>query len=380
MLVGLAGCGFGRSETVILATTWTRAECLEIDGAFQKWSFGKPLRLRWIALAPGDDVATLADRADPPDLILGASGKTLRRLKASNRLEAVGPPWWVARRSMIEVVSKGQGDETPAFDDFRDDPVSLAWAESILDSDDWAVGYGVLVRKAGARRSPRPRSFSAFGAFERGEVDSALMVVSHHDGSGPKRQADAVPWDEGLAILAGGRSKTLASEFVRHLAESGKIGPPPDSEIERPSGGETLLADLLGATLVDAQEDLQMASAALKKSTHSERAAHWIEEPPPWPPASVAKLLKSDNGMALAETLAAQIAPEPATRAWLLRSWLSPARMIDGAFLDELAEAERGSLLREPRFRNWLRSEWTAWARQRYRRVARLASAGEPLP
>jgi hypothetical protein len=39
--------------------------------------------------------------------------------------------------------------------------------------------------------------------------------------------------------------------------------------------------------------------------------------------------------------------------------------------LDELATAASGKLTSEPRFREWLRAEWTAWARQRYRRVVR---------
>jgi hypothetical protein len=83
--------------------------------------------------------------------------------------------------------------------------------------------------------------------------------------------------------------------------------------------------------------------------------------------------------MPLIETLAAQLAPEADVRAWLLRSWLVPGRSVDGALLDELAAAVDGRLVREPRFRAWLRSEWTAWARQRYRRVARLAQRPEAV-
>jgi hypothetical protein len=99
----------------------------------------------------------------------------------------------------------------------------------------------------------------------------------------------------------------------------------------------------------------------------------WMTASPPWPPASVARFLnRESNAMPLIETLAAQLAPDPDVRAWLLRSWLAPARSVDGSLLDELAGAADGRLAREPRFRAWLRSEWTAWARQRYRRVARL--------
>jgi len=75
--------------------------------------------------------------------------------------------------------------------------------------------------------------------------------------------------------------------------------------------------------------------------------------------------------MSLIQTLAAELAPEPAARAWLLRSWLAPPRTVDDKLLGELAHAEQGLLGHEPRFRAWLREEWTAWSRQRYRRVAR---------
>lgn len=79
--------------------------------------------------------------------------------------------------------------------------------------------------------------------------------------------------------------------------------------------------------------------------------------------------------MAMVETLAGQVAPEADSRAWLVRSWLSPPRNVNGTFLQELNAAVDGRLALEPRFRSWLRSEWTAWARQRYRRVARNAEA-----
>ena len=67
-----------------------------------------------------------------------------------------------------------------------------------------------------------------------------------------------------------------------------------------------------------------------------------------------------------------------AVRSWLLESWEQPSRPIDGALLGELAHAVGGRLAREPRFRAWLQAEWTAWARQRYRRVARVAGGWVP--
>jgi hypothetical protein len=142
-----------------------------------------------------------------------------------------------------------------------------------------------------------------------------------------------------------------------------------------------MVADLLGATLFEAQDELWEAWASLERARDRDRVREWLTEPPPWPPASVAKYLRRDGekAMSLIQTLAAELAPEPAARAWLLRSWLSPARTVDDKLLGELAHAEEGRLGHEPRFRAWLREEWTAWARQRYRRVARLVAA-DPGP
>ena len=111
---------------------------------------------------------------------------------------------------------------------------------------------------------------------------------------------------------------------------------------------ENLVADLLGATLVDAQDELWAAWAALERAGYPAKALKWMTEPPPWPPASVAKILDrpGENAMTLMETLAREIAPEPSVRAWLVRSWLSPPRLIDDTLLTELARAVDGRLCR----------------------------------
>jgi hypothetical protein len=142
------------------------------------------------------------------------------------------------------------------------------------------------------------------------------------------------------------------------------------------------VADLLGATLVDAQDELWTAWRALEGVADRERALAWLVEPPPWPPASVSRYLGQggERAMALIETLSVEVAPTAAARAWLKRSWLSPARLVDQVFLAELSQAAEGKLCREPRFRAWLRLEWTAWARQRYRRVARWAGSETSRP
>jgi hypothetical protein len=144
-----------------------------------------------------------------------------------------------------------------------------------------------------------------------------------------------------------------------------------------------LLADLLGAAFVDAQEELLFAWEVLDRSRagQSPQSAAWLTEAPPWPPASVEKLLMrgGDRALAMVHDLAGQIAPDPELRFWLVQSWLRPSRQIDGSVLNDLAHAIGGRLVREPRFRAWLREEWTAWARQRYRRVARQVSGSVPI-
>ena len=101
---------------------------------------------------------------------------------------------------------------------------------------------------------------------------------------------------------------------------------------------DALRADLLGATLVDAQDELWAAWAALERAGYPENALRWMNEPPPWPPASIATMMSGggEHGMAMMETLAGQLAPEPSVRSWLVRSWLSPSRLIDEKMLDEL--------------------------------------------
>ncbi len=150
--------------------------------------------------------------------------------------------------------------------------------------------------------------------------------------------------------------------------------------MEADSAVEGLLADLVGAILVDAQDELWAAWAALGRAGDPEAARKWMAEPPPWPPASIARLLARGDSEALnlVEALAREIAPDAAVRAELIRSWLASARVIDRGVLVELAHLADGRVITEPRFRAWLSAEWATWARQRFRRVERLALLGRP--
>ncbi|MGB0070675.1 MAG: hypothetical protein WBQ11_21845, partial [Isosphaeraceae bacterium] len=225
---------------------------------------------------------------------------------------------------------------------------------------------------------PGWQSGSAAAAANRGEAAHTLRVAAL-SGSASEGDLDpsVVPWNEGAAILRGNWHAPQARAFLRFLADHhgatpGRETPDLDPEVS------DLLADLLGATLVDAQEELLVAGSNVARAggPASAQAQAWLTEPPPWPPASVEKLQTrgGDIALAMVQDLAGQIAPDPEPRFWLVQSWLRPARPIDHSMLTELARAAGGRLVREPRFRAWLRGEWTAWARQRYRRVARLAA------
>jgi hypothetical protein len=189
-------------------------------------------------------------------------------------------------------------------------------------------------------------------------------------------QLTASGWREGYAGLI--KTAAVRERFGRAVASAsrGKTDAGVSELVDR------LVADLLGATLVDAQDELWTAWRALEGLSDREQALAWLLEPPPWPPASVSNYLKrdGDRAMTLIETLSDEVAPEAPARAWLLRSWLSPGRLVDQSFLSELCQAADGRLCREPRFRAWLREEWTAWARQRYRRVARWAGSEARRP
>jgi hypothetical protein len=84
------------------------------------------------------------------------------------------------------------------------------------------------------------------------------------------------------------RQPRIARVFLRFLAERLGTKPDPESEVINPDVSD-LVADLLGATLVDAQDELKAAWAVLDREDVKAPASalSWMSEPPPWPPASV---------------------------------------------------------------------------------------------
>ncbi len=350
------GCTPAGEPPMVVATAWPEAARRELgaDG---------PLPILWVEVAPGDRLADVCDRRGGVDVVLGGDPAEYARLADAGRItpvEAADPaPWRVAWRPNLDrAVAPPRAEPAPSPDyaDPRADPATLALARARLDGEGWARGYEGLVRRA-ARGRP-------IAGWSRGE-GSALG-----DGS------EAEP-AECAAVAASGRNPDRARRFLRALAARGIVGPPaPDALAAARADG--LLADLLGAALVDAHEELRDAELALRRHDRPRDADAAIGRRPPWPPASVAKLLAGEPDAPLADTLAEQIAPDPEARAWLKASWASPGRELDAGLLAELAGAVDGRLARDPRFRAWLRGEWTAWTRQVYRRVGRVAGGYRP--
>ena len=395
LVVALVDAAPGGPETDVLriATTWPRSEQQRLEKDFLDRTSGPvPVRLVWIEVSQATRFEVLAARALPADFLLGGPVSEYVRLSLAGRLETLPgedhQDWKMVRRQQV-VLTDGNLRETDpvALDDPRIDPPTLAWAAGQLNNGSWQDGYARLVLLF-SRAAHRPgwQSGSALAAVSRREAAQTLHV-SPLSGTASNGDVDssAIAWNEGAAILRGNRHPAQARAFLRFLADQRGAVPGRQAAGLEPELNE-LEADLLGATLVDAQEELRIAASALARihDPALAQARAWLTESPPWPPASVAKLQLrgGDNALALVQELAGQIAPEAESRFWLVQSWLRPARPIDLALFTELCMSPAGAG-GEPRFRAWLREEWTAWARQRYRRLARVASsmaAAKPAP
>ena len=345
MVIGICGCQPDDNQ-ITVATSWPVELRTLIEADLKRAGVGS---VRWISLAPTDNIGLIAGRRAPPDLILGGPLASYEALALRGLLppDREGSVFWGEARVWGSLQASDRGgrvvrDGGLIDGDPRRDPWALAGAKEVLASATWAEGYAQLVRSA-------PRSISRDPMeHEPGRLDR-----------------------QGVGILNKRPQTQRVLEVLRQSKATGRYRPPalnPEAD--------SLLADLLGATQISASDELGFARKVLKEAGWPVQATLWMTEPPPWPPASVSKLLERESkGMLLLETLATQLTPEPELRAWLVRSWLSPAQVIDDRLLGELAGALGGRLAREPRFRAWLRAEWTAWARQRYRRVVRQLRA-----
>jgi hypothetical protein len=377
-LLVLAGCIPGGPAGLVIATDLPERECRALEAAFRRSLTAETAPgLSWIRVAPGADPARLAGGVRPVDVVIRSLPPADAAGWRAFRRPDLG---LIAHRGMLEVRALTLPDRREALanpalaglialDDPRRDAVTIALAGMMLEDGPWAEGYRALVR-LGSLAAPMGRGDTALARLERGEA--ALAVTTQHAPELPDRPIRRL--GPGPVAYAKALSGTVHEELARRLVDSLESG---DSAAAFPGATTLLLADLLGSTLVDAQPELVEARSSLERLGGAEADRFWdvMGEAPPWPPASIRRLRADHSSATLVEDLAAQLAPELDVRYWLLQSWDASPRPIDGAMLETLATAVEGKLASEPRFRAWLRSEWTAWARQRYRRVARRAEA-----
>lgn len=388
---GLSGCSRGIEDprAFVIASPWLGPVREELEREFTDWLgdlreiSGSPIA--WGKIPEGESLDRFLRRSTRlPDVLLGGSVDDYARLAAEGRLEGLGnetprPYWREMSRSTIGLTGRPASDPRLAMADPRVDPLTRAWCLGRLERGDWLDSYAKLIDRYGrATIAAGWRSASARAAVDRERADEAVQELD------PEKQddADAEPYVEGAAIRAGSPRAPMGRKLLEFLGErrGATVGPATDGRIAARAEARDLAAALLGATLVDAQDELRIASEAVHKAGSPEWAVGLLSQVPPWPPASVQKLLAKDGetGLELLETLARQVAPEAGSRVWLSQSWLISPRTIDGEILEDIARADGGRLAREPRFRSWLGAEWTQWARQRYRWVSRLAASGVP--
>jgi hypothetical protein len=389
----LLGCQRPEGNALIIATPWPPGERAALEAEYGKVHPSYPA-IAWVALAPGDDPARLVPNLGV-DLVLGISAADLDRLTAAGALVPISEedarPWRIARRSTLGIaVDSGLLETLPsprldrpelvgrvALEDPRRDPIARAWAKARLNAEGWPKGYGELVRTTAnaariGRVDPAPQSLPPGLAAK----PAAGIVGAFDERSTLIRLTGAPPWIEGVALTRNVRREAEARAFLALLEERQQCDAVPENTpVVGPVdlAADDLLADLLGAALVDAQDELWTADSALDRAGRPEPFNGYLDDPPPWPPTSVVKLHDHPEGASLLETLAREITADRDARFWLVESWDSSPRPIDGNWLREVAGVAGGRLVKEPRFRAWLRAEWVAWARQHYRRIAREA-------
>jgi hypothetical protein len=336
------GCTQSTDPQLVIATTWTEEERAKFEANLAGPSTERT-QLDWVILAAGESLESVVDRRGGVDLMLGGPSVAFDRLERSGRLasEVHQVIRWRARSNDPPSKLKLSKDIG------KIDPDWMALARERLHAEGWEKGNRSLIREAVGQ-----------------SVEPASLSVS------PVRV-------DLMAVVRGGRHEPRAKEVLQTLV-SGKVAHPLPEHEKVEAIANDLLADLMTATLVDAREELFDAASALTKYDHPAKAEEAFGDLPPWPPASVVRLRGEPEGDAMIETLLGQLAPDRPSREWLAQSWDGPARRVDGALLTDLAGAAGGRLAHEPRFRAWLRAEWTAWNRQLYRRVARVAGGYVP--
>lgn len=332
--------------------------------------------VRWTTVEPGIDPAGLAGQAD---LILRS--RPIPNGRPNPRLHwSTGPSRFVGLRlnegvlgsramigpDSVEALTAPAWAGLLALDDPRRDAATAALARHILARQGWGTGYGSLVELAG-RSTTIGRGDSGPARITRGEAAACPVLV-------PVREDADLALGDGPALEVGVVEDSPHAALARQWQSRLAAGPSTTGAATEDAG---LALDLVGATLVDSHEELSRAVAAVssRSSLEAARLKDSLHEAPPWPPASVTALKSIDADGSLLDSLAEQVAPGLEARYWLLQSWERPARPLDAETFANINAAAGGRLAKDERFRAWLRADWVAWARQRYRWVARQAAA-----
>ena len=331
------GCDNLPPGTLVVASSLSEPQRTLIEQSWRTTS-GQNAEINWVELSPGVDPSRALARRGGVDLLLGVSPTDLLSLSASGRLASV---------ARIPILNEPETQPASMID-----PLNFASMSQILADEGWDVGYDRIIRQALAGR----------------------LRVAQPDQPKKDKPAPSPVW---VAVVAGSKQETAATQLIKQLGGTAAQATLDISSRDQVAV-ESLLLDILTASTISASRELRDAGLALDDNRHPARAEGSLSERPPWPPASVVRIKGQPGGDALLETLLEQVTPEGPGRDWLRESWSRPKRQIDSKILLEIARADDGRLVREPRFRSWLRGEWTAWTRQLYRRVARLAGGYVP--
>jgi hypothetical protein len=371
VLVGpFVGCDVGGPNDLVIACSWPERERSKVEADFRSWleQFGDPTsvtRLHWVGLDPSRDPAAASPLDPRPDVLLGGPCAPYRVWAERGAIEDEGLGWFVVRRRTFGLDlggPYGDPDEPftldelagPAFSgrlalaDPRTDPAALVLAAEYLRVSSWNEGFAAL---AGLYENAAQVSRGdPVSLVERGRANAAI-VPGGADGS----ISPPITYEEGAAMVREVDHPEPARAFFRFLRE--RRPEVESTPLAFKPEALSLLADLLGSTLVDPHHE--------RHASPGPRASDLL---PRWPPQGIAALRAREEGEDLVRLSAEELVGDDEARAWLLRSWQRPG-VVDGDLLNDLARAAGGRLVREPRFRAWLRAEWTESARSRRRQA-----------
>lgn len=403
-------------SSLAIATSWTPEEIAVLPAQLS----APESPIRWVRSDTGDRFLQqlVERRADSLDMVLGGSEQLHEALARRGLVERIPPStasdqdWSIARRTPLgflarlaalkqlgveeadvaKVWASPEGWNLTIGLDPRADGPTYAHALAVLQRGEWLAGYAELVRAAGNSRRIASTRQQSESELTRGVATIGITTQSRASGLSeispaltfiPFPTSEIVNWIEGISVVLGTPRRVNAEQWARTLmgltpasATDSSLKDPPPAPMS--GSAHELLRDLLGAVLVESHEELRRGWESVIRAGRPRQPEAWLTEPPPWPPASVRRLIDDPQREAWVLTLAEQIVPDDRAQVWLLSNWERSNRVVDGSLLNELSEAVDGRLVREPRFRSWLRGEWTAWARQRYRRVARLLESSAP--